>query len=84
MQTIELSLPPDFFLQVEAIVRKVLTEKNVDGDTLLTSDEVMKLFKVSTTTLQNWRNQKKIPFTRKGNKIYYSKIEIMQSLQKSA
>jgi excisionase family DNA binding protein len=81
MQTIQLSLPPDFFSQVESIVRKVLSEKNTDEDKLLTSEEVMKLLNISITTLQNWRDEGRIPFKRMGNKMLYSKAEILNSLK---
>lgn len=47
---------------------------------LITSSEVMQLCKISTTTLQKWRDNKKIPFTKNGNKIYYNKAEVLQKL----
>lgn len=76
-----LSIPlPEFISQLEQTVRKVLSEKSIEQDKLLTSKEVMKLCNVSTTTLQKWRNDGSIPFTRIDNKIFYSKLEIMNAL----
>ena len=81
-QHILLSIPlPGFVSMIEETIRKVLTEKNIEQDKLLTSEEVMKLLNISTTTLQLWRNNKKIPYTRMGNKIFYSKSQIMSSLK---
>ena len=84
MEAVTFSLPPEFFSQIENIIRKVLSEKVTQEDKLLTSNEVMKLLNISTTTLQNWRDTKKIPFKRKGNKILYIKAEILQSMQQRA
>ncbi len=48
-----LSIPlPEFVATIEQTIRKVLNEKSVQQDKLLTSKEVMKLFNISTTTLQ--------------------------------
>lgn len=80
-QHILLSIPlPGFVSLIEETIRKVLSEKTIDQDKLLTSDEVMKFLNISTTTLQNWRDNNKIPFQRMGNKIFYSKAQIMSSL----
>ena len=79
-----LSIPlPEFIAHLEETVRKVLSERTIEQDKLLTSEEVMKLFNISTTTLQKWRNAGKIPFTRIDNKIFYNKNEIINSMDKS-
>lgn len=71
----------EFISCIEETVRKVLSETNVNQDKLLTSEEVMSLLSISTTTLQTWRDKNKIPFQRIGNKIFYSKSEIMNMLK---
>ena len=71
----------DFVSLIETSVRKVLSEKNTKEDVLLNSKEVMELLRISTTTLQHWRDNKKIPFKREGNKIYYSKSDVLKKLQ---
>lgn len=73
---------PQFVQQIETAVRKVLSERTTTTeDKLITSEEVMKLLNISTTTLQIWRDQKKLPFLRMGNKILYNKAEILQALK---
>ncbi|MFC4230963.1 helix-turn-helix domain-containing protein [Parasediminibacterium paludis] len=71
----------DFISQIEQTVRKVLSEREIQQDKLLSSEEVMQLFSISTTTLQKWRNDGKIPFTRIDNKIFYSKTEVLEALK---
>jgi hypothetical protein len=69
----------DFFAQVKEAVRQVMYEHGApDQDEVLTSDQVMKMCKVSHVTLQNWRNANKIPFNKIGNKILYSKNEVLK------
>ncbi len=53
-------------------------------DLLITSAEVMELCKISPTTLQNWRNENKIPFKKIGNKIYYMKSDVLNALKGKA
>ena len=80
-QTILISMPASqLLLEIEASVRKVLSERlSTTEDKLINSDEVMKLLNISTTTLQTWRDKKKIPFTRIGKKIFYNKAEILKA-----
>jgi hypothetical protein len=76
-----ISVPlPEFISFLEQTVRKVLNEKVIEHDQLLNSEEVMKLFNISTTTLQKWRNAGKIPFTRIDNKIFYNKSEVLAAI----
>ena len=80
-----LSIPlPEFIAQLENIVRKVLGEQSIKQDKLLTSSEVMELFNVSATTLQKWRNNNKIPFTRIDDKLFYDKEKILLAISKSS
>lgn len=68
----------DFLASIKDIVRQVMEEtSNADDEELMTSDEVMALCKISHTTLQNWRNRSKIPYTKIGNKILYSRKEVL-------
>lgn len=71
---------PEFLSTIESIVRKVLSEKQIDNDQLITSDQVMKLCSISHVTLQKWRNKGKIPFIKVDNKILYSKAEVLKAL----
>lgn len=49
---------------------------------MLNSDQVMEMLNVSSTTLQKWRNNGSIPFTRIENKIYYPEADILETLKK--
>lgn len=48
---------------------------------MLSSDQVMEMLNVSSTTLQKWRNNGSIPFTRIENKIYYPEADVLQTLK---
>lgn len=61
-----------------------MAEKPGTDDVFMTSDEVMKLCKISHVTLQNWRSTDKIPFTKIGNKIFYQKSEVLQVIKQRA
>ncbi len=77
-QSILITIPLEEFVStIEATVRKVIQEKNIQEDTFISSDQVMKLFNISTTTLQLWRDKNKIPFNKVGKKIFYSRKELM-------
>lgn len=77
-QSILITLPlHEFVSTIEATIRKVFTEQDKPSDILLTSEEVMKMFSISTTTLQTWRDKKKIPYERIGKKIYYSRAALL-------
>jgi len=78
-----ISISQESISQIEQIIRKVLSEKEIQQDKLLSSEEVMQLLGISTTTLQKWRNDGKIPFTRIDNKIFYSKAEVLQALSET-
>jgi hypothetical protein len=48
---------------------------------MLNSEQVMEMLNVSSTTLQKWRNNGSIPFTRIDNKIYYPESDILDTLK---
>jgi hypothetical protein len=64
-------------------VSKAINGTNSDTAQLLDSSEVMQLCKISHTTLQKWRNKKKIPFTKIDNKILYKKADVLTALYSS-
>lgn len=74
---------PEFLSSLEGVIRKVISEdKQLQAtDEIYDSEKVKKVLKISSTTLQKWRNERKIPFTRIDNKIFYRKSEIMQALE---
>lgn len=53
-----------------------LLKEDITGKTLLKTKDVMKLLGISEKTLQNYRNQGKISFTKVGNIIYYKQCDI--------
>ncbi|MEO8769016.1 MAG: helix-turn-helix domain-containing protein [Ferruginibacter sp.] len=73
---------PDFLHQIEETIRKVLREQNPSQlEELLTSSQVKKFLNISSNTLQAWRDNNKIPFTRIGKKIFYNKSQIISSFK---
>jgi excisionase family DNA binding protein len=46
----------------------------------LTGDEVIHLLGISKRTLQNYRDQRKLPFSQVGRKIYYKASDIEEYL----
>lgn len=80
-----LSVPlPEFLTAIELTIKKALSDSGATQNRLLNSIEVQELFKVSSTTLQKWRNQKRIPYKRIDNKIYYQESEVLAALNKRA
>jgi hypothetical protein len=78
-QSILITIPlSEFVSTIETTVRKVISEKNIEEDTFISSEQVRKLFNISTTTLQLWRDKNKIPFNKVGKKIFYSRKELMK------
>ena len=47
----------------------------------LTGDEICKLLRVSKRTLQNYRDNRIIPFSQIGRKIYYKYSDIVDYLE---
>lgn len=57
-------------------------QQSAPASRMLNSDQVMEMLNVSSTTLQKWRNNGSIPFTRIENKIYYPEADILETLKK--
>lgn len=53
---------------------------NLNGEKLLTNQEVCQFLRISSRTLQNWRDTGKIPFIQIKGKILYSESEITKLL----
>ena len=47
------------------------------------SQDVMQKFHISVRTLQNWRTNRLLPYSRIRGKIYYRKSDILLILQKN-
>jgi excisionase family DNA binding protein len=52
------------------------------NESLITTEEAMKEFKVSRGTLYRWKNSGSIPSFQKGRKLYFKKSEILIALRK--
>ena len=48
----------------------------------LTGDEVCHILGISKRTLQNYRDQRRIPFYQTGRKIYFKSIEVDDFLER--
>lgn len=53
------------------------------ADVLYTTEEVAKMFKVSTRTIQNWRDNGQINFNQINSVIVYRKSDIDELLEQS-
>lgn len=55
-------------------------QKKVELEKWLTSEEVCHLLRISTRTLQNYRDNGVLPFAQIGRKIYYKASDIQEYL----
>lgn len=53
---------------------------HLNGEKYLTNREICQLLRISSRTLQNWRDTGKIPFIRLKGKILYVEVEILNFL----
>lgn len=60
----------------------LLSQKHITQKKWLRSQEVREMFNISSGTLQNYRINGVIPFTRLGKTIYYSREDIEKLLEK--
>jgi DNA invertase Pin-like site-specific DNA recombinase len=59
-------------------VRKQLEENDSEG--LLSRKETCEFLKISLTTLWHWTNKGKIDSYGIGNRVYYKKVDLLNSL----
>lgn len=55
---------------------------HLNGEKYLTNREVCQLLRISSRTLQNWRDTGKIPFIKLKEKILYKESEILAFIKK--
>lgn len=77
--------PDDLKQIIKEALRDELTEfnKNSDkhnADAVLSRAEVSKLLKISMTTLWKWTKNNKLKSYGIGNKVFYKKNEVLESL----
>ena len=51
---------------------------------LLTIKDMCDLFKVSKVTIHNWRKQGKLPYRKKGRRVYFVEQDVMNSMYASS
>lgn len=56
---------------------------HLNGEKYLTNREVCQFLRISSRTLQNWRNTGKIPFVRLKGKVLYEETKIILSVKLS-
>lgn len=66
--------------QLDDVFDALKKEKN---ETLLTREETCKLLKINQTTLWNWTKREILTSHAIGNRKYYKKSEVMDSLKSS-
>lgn len=63
-------------------IRKILTEHSSTSKKWLRTKEMLKLLQISPGTLQNYRINGTLKFSRVGTTIYYSLVDIEELLNK--
>ncbi len=66
--------------ELSAIIKQTLQNRtpHLNGEKYLTNREVCQLLRISSRTLQNWRDMGKIPFIRLKGKILYKESGIVK------
>lgn len=77
----ELAKIEERLASLESLLNQLLEDKIQSR--WLTSKEVAKLLHISPRTLQDYRNQRLIPFSKINNKIYYPLAGIFQFLEEN-
>jgi excisionase family DNA binding protein len=83
--TITIHLDDDTLQHITSAVKEAVKEQlpsmgNFKKD-WLTTDEVMEMMNVSRRTVQNYRNEGKIPYSKDGRKILYPRQGIERFLR---
>lgn len=71
--------------ELYATIKQTLQNRtpHLNGGKYLTNREVCQLLRISSRTLQNWRDTRKMPFIRINGKIIYREYEILDLLRDS-
>ncbi len=69
--------------QLERIEAKTATVPQTPENTWLDNQEMCLLLKVTPRTLQNYRDQKLIPYTQLGGKIFYRQSDVFKVLEEN-
>ncbi|WP_455674120.1 helix-turn-helix domain-containing protein [Phocaeicola sp.] len=66
--------------ELSAIIQQALQNRtpHLNGEKYLTNREVCQLLRISSRTLQTWRDTGKIPFIRIKGKILYRESEVLR------
>lgn len=69
--------------EVQEIIRSALKRRtpHLNGEKYLTNNEVSKLLKLSTRTLQDWRDNGTISYIQIKGKILYRQSDILKLLE---
>lgn len=68
--------------KLTAIIKQALQNRtpHLNGEKYLTNREVCQLLRISSRTLQNWRDTGKIPFIKLKGKILYRESQIQEEI----
>lgn len=71
--------------ELSATIQQSLQNRtpHLNGEKYLTNREVCQLLRISSRTLQNWRNTGKIPFIRLKGKILYEQTKVSLLLNRT-
>lgn len=72
-------------VQTIAALDKLLDEQRpaIYNETYLTGEEIMSMFDISPRTLQNYRDERIIPYTTIGGKFLYPQTAIFEILERN-
>jgi len=65
----------------EALPEQTAKPKDPEKEELLKISDVAKIFKVSQTTIHQWKKQGKIPFVKMGDRLYFKRSDINKKLR---
>ncbi|MDR2954840.1 MAG: helix-turn-helix domain-containing protein [Prevotella sp.] len=69
--------------RIPEIMERLLTNKKptLDGDSFYTDSELAKKLKISRRSLQDYRNEGRIPYIKLGGKILYKSSDVEKLLE---
>jgi len=67
---------------IEKAIEKLNASSNNNSNTLLSADETCELIQIKRTTLWKWSKNGRLTSYVLGNRVYYKKAEVLNSIQR--
>jgi hypothetical protein len=68
---------------IKNCVREELDKEKEKENDLMSFDECREFLKISTSGLNKWKSENKIPYKKMGKRIFFSRTEVLQALEDS-